>query len=61
MAIVAFVYGHTNETEEFSRVTTGLVPMMETANEDKLLNLGFVFRSLWRQQLGDDLLLMNKW
>lgn len=53
MAIVSFVYGHTNETEEFSRVTTGLVPMMETANDDKLLNLGFVVRSLWRQQLGD--------
>lgn len=23
------------------------------AYEDKVLNLGFVFRSLWRQQLGD--------
>lgn len=33
--------------------------MMETAYEDKLLNLGFVLSSVWRQRLGDDLLLMN--
>lgn len=59
MAIVTFVCGHTNKTEKFSRMTTGPVPTMETAYEGKILNLGFVVRSLWRQQLGDDLLVMN--
>lgn len=53
MAIVSFVCGHANKTEEFSWMTTGPVSMMETAYEDKLLNVGFVFTSLWRQQLGD--------
>lgn len=34
-------------------------PMMDTEYEDKLLSLGFVFRSLWRAQLGSDWLLIN--
>lgn len=34
-------------------------PMTDTEYEDKHLNLGFVFRSLGREQLGGDLILMN--